>query len=77
MYNEDIDGSIAHVTMLGEQGIVSKEEADQIIAGLEVIRGKIASGEIVFNVDDEDATIITEILVEVDGEAIWTSVYNG
>lgn len=54
MYNEDIDGSIAHVTMLGEQGIVTKEEADQIIAGLESLRGKIASGEIVFNVDDED-----------------------
>ena len=67
MYNEDIDGSIAHVTMLGEQGIVTKEEADQIIAGLEVIRGKIASGEIVFNVDDEDihmgieARLIAEI----------------
>ncbi len=54
MYNEDIDGSIAHVTMLGEQGIVTKEEADTIIAGLEKIRGQIASGEIVFNVDDED-----------------------
>ena len=26
MYNDDIDGSIAHVTMLGEQGIVSMEE---------------------------------------------------
>ena len=26
MYNEDIDGSIAHVTMLGRQGIVSEEE---------------------------------------------------
>ena len=26
MYNEDIDGSIAHVTMLGKQGIVSNEE---------------------------------------------------
>ena len=67
MYNEDIDGSIAHVTMLGEQGIVTKEEADQLIAGLEVIRGKIASGEIVFNVDDEDihmgieARLIAEI----------------
>ncbi|MCI5688455.1 argininosuccinate lyase [Anaerovoracaceae bacterium 42-11] len=54
MYNEDIDGSIAHVTMLGEQGIVSAEEAKQIIAGLETIREKIKSGEIVFNVDDED-----------------------
>ena len=25
MYNEDIDGSIAHVTMLGEQGIIAME----------------------------------------------------
>lgn len=32
MYNEDIDGSIAHVTMLGRQGIVSEEEKEQIIA---------------------------------------------
>lgn len=54
MYNEDIDGSIAHVTMLGEQGIVTKAEADEIIRGLEKIRKEIASGEIVFNVDDED-----------------------
>ena len=30
MYNEDIDGSIAHVTMLGKQGIVSNEEKDQV-----------------------------------------------
>ena len=54
MYNEDIDGSIAHVTMLGEQGIVTMEEAREIIAGLETIRAKVASGEIVFDVDDED-----------------------
>ena len=54
MYNEDIDGSIAHVTMLGRQGIVSEEEAEKIIAGLEKIREKIKSGEIVFDVNDED-----------------------
>lgn len=54
MYNDDIDGSIAHVTMLGEQGIVSMEEKDAIIAGLEDIRKSIENGEIVFNVDDED-----------------------
>ena len=40
MYNEDIDGSIAHVTMLAEQGIVSAEECEQIIGGLEKIREK-------------------------------------
>ena len=54
MYNEDIDGSIAHVTMLGEQGIVSMEEKDIIIKGLEEIREEIASGIIVFDVNDED-----------------------
>ncbi|MGN0660078.1 MAG: argininosuccinate lyase [Emergencia sp.] len=69
MYNEDIDGSIAHVTMLGEQGIVSMEEKDQIIAGLEKIRGKIASGEIVFDVNDEDIHMgIESRLIEEIGE---------
>ena len=54
MYNEDIDGSIAHVTMLGKQGIVTEEEAKTIMAGLEDIRKDVAAGKIVFNVDDED-----------------------
>ena len=54
MYNEDIEGSIAHVTMLGRQGIVSEEEKEQIIAGLKGIKQEIADGKIVFNVDDED-----------------------
>lgn len=54
MYNEDIDGSIAHVTMLGKQGIVTEEETKAIIDGLEGIRKDIADGKIIFNVDDED-----------------------
>lgn len=54
MYSEDIDGSIAHVTMLAKQGIVTQEEADTIIAGLEKIREGVADGTITFNVDDED-----------------------
>lgn len=54
MYNEDIDGSIAHVTMLGRQGIVTPAEAEQITAGLEGIRADIEAGKIVFDVNDED-----------------------
>ena len=54
MYNEDIDGSIAHVTMLADCGIVTDDERDQIIAGLEKIRERIAAGEIEFTVEDED-----------------------
>ncbi|MCD8125158.1 MAG: argininosuccinate lyase [Lachnospiraceae bacterium] len=54
MYNEDIDGSIAHVTMLSEQGIVTTEEKDIIVRGLEEIRQEISEGKTVFTVDDED-----------------------
>ena len=54
MYNEDIDGSVAHVTMLAKQGIVTEAERDQIIAGLEGIRADIAAGKITFTVEDED-----------------------
>ena len=53
MYNEDIDGSIAHVTMLGRQGIVSEEEKDQIIAGLKEIKQEIADGKIIFNAEEQ------------------------
>ena len=54
MYNEDIDGSIAHATMLAKQGIISAEERDQILAGLEKIRAEVKAGKITFDVDDED-----------------------
>ena len=54
MYNEDIDGSIAHVSMLAKQGIVTEEEAETIISGLEKIRAGIADGTIKFDVEDED-----------------------
>ncbi len=69
MYNEDIDGSIAHVTMLGEQGIVSMEEKDIIINGLEEIRKEIAEGKIVFDVNDEDIHMgIESRLIQRTGE---------
>ena len=35
MYREDIEGSIAHATMLGECGIIRKSEAEHIVEGLE------------------------------------------
>ena len=30
LYRQDIEGSLAHATMLGRQGIITKEEADRI-----------------------------------------------
>lgn len=60
MYDEDISGSIAHVSMLGDQRIISKEESAQIIGGLESIRQRIKDGEIQFDVDDEDIHMAIE-----------------
>ncbi|WP_030542080.1 argininosuccinate lyase [Streptomyces albus] len=54
MAMQDIDGSIAHVTMLCEQKIVSAEDAVAIKDGLEVIRTEISSGSFPFSVELED-----------------------
>ncbi|OMP67455.1 argininosuccinate lyase [Domibacillus epiphyticus] len=51
---EDIEGSIAHVTMLGETGILTKEEMDQIKSGLEVLKKKAEAGEIEYATSLED-----------------------
>lgn len=51
---EDIEGSIAHVTMLGETGILTNEEMDQIKSGLEALKKKAEAGEIEFSVSLED-----------------------
>ena len=44
MWREDIDGSIAHADMLGNQKIIPREEADQLIAGLRAIREDLEFG---------------------------------
>jgi argininosuccinate lyase len=53
-YNEDIDGSIAHVTMLGKQGIIEKKEAEDIIKCLNEIRADVESGKLEITDEYED-----------------------
>lgn len=60
LYDCDIIGSIAHVTMLSEQGIVTKEEKEKIINELNNIKIQIEKGEIEFNVHDEDIHMAIE-----------------
>jgi argininosuccinate lyase len=45
MLDEDIDGSKAHATMLGETGLIAKEEAEQLCNGLDRVGREIRSGE--------------------------------
>lgn len=63
LYDCDIAGSIAHITMLCEQGIVNKEERDKIIKTLKEIELEIENGEIEFSVHDEDIHMAVEGLL--------------
>ncbi|MEO5369247.1 MAG: argininosuccinate lyase [Magnetococcus sp. DMHC-1] len=54
LFRQDIRGSIAHGRMLGRQGIIPKNEADEIVRGLEQILGELERGELPFRNDLED-----------------------
>ena len=54
LYRHDIAGSIAHVRMLGRQGIIADEDAEAIVHGLEAIRGEIEAGDFPWREELED-----------------------
>jgi len=54
MYHQDINGSIAHATMLAKVGVLTDDEKQQIIDGLEDIRAEIAAGKFEWSVTLED-----------------------
>ncbi|AZZ60039.1 argininosuccinate lyase [Oenococcus sp. UCMA 16435] len=47
LYKEDIQGSIAHATMLGKQGIISQKDSTDIIGGLKEILTEIEQGNLI------------------------------
>ncbi len=54
LYAHDIQGSIAHATMLAATGVLTAAERDQIVAGLEIIRADIEAGRFRWSVALED-----------------------
>ena len=54
LYKVDITGSLAHAEMLGKQGIISIEEAEDITKGLKSILGDIESGSLKIDSAAED-----------------------
>jgi len=59
MASFDVQGSIAHVTMLGEQGLMSPENAAEAVAGLHTILQEINKGD--FSIDDTAEDIHSQI----------------
>lgn len=60
MYKHDIQGSIAHATMLGKCGIISEEDSKTIIKGLGEILEDIESGKLEFDPNAEDIHMFVE-----------------
>ncbi|MGH7891833.1 MAG: argininosuccinate lyase, partial [Thermodesulfobacteriota bacterium] len=69
LYKEDIEGSIAHVTMLAENGIILKNESEKITKGLKQIEKEIDSGKFPFREEYEDIHLnIEKRLIEKIGD---------
>jgi argininosuccinate lyase len=69
----DIKGSIAHVRMLGKQGIIAPQEATDIENGLECVLSEVMAGSFQFKTEDEDVHMavekrLTEIVGAVGGK---------
>ena len=68
LYPYDISGSIAHATMLAKTGIITQQDAQQIIGGLEEILKEIAEGTFQFSLELEDIHMnIEHRLIEKTG----------
>ena len=63
LYHHDINGSIAHATMLAKVGVLTEAERDQIIQGLEEIRAEIVAGKFTWSVSLEDVHMNIEAML--------------
>jgi len=73
LYAQDIDGSIAHATMLGAQGIITPQEANTLCEGLKQVKSEIQEGKFIFDIEDEDIHMavekrLTQIVGDVGGK---------
>jgi argininosuccinate lyase len=70
LYRHDIAGSRAHAKMLAEQGLITHEECDRILAGLAEIEQEISDGRFEFKLELEDIHMnIEKVLVDKIGPA--------
>lgn len=69
-YKQDIEGSKAHVAMLGRQNILTKEEAEQILEALDGILEDVESGKLAITEEYEDIhSFVEAVLISRIGDA--------
>ena len=76
MYQQDIQGSIAHAKMLTEAGLLTSQELEAIIGGLTQIQQEIAAGDFQFSIKQEDIHMNIEArltdLIGITGKKLHT-----
>ncbi len=77
LYQWDIKGSIAHARMLGNVGVITKDEAEQIIDGLTEILIEIEAGKVVFDPSSEDIHMNIEVLLTNKIGAVGKKLHTG
>lgn len=77
LYKQDIQGSIAHARMLGEIGVLTPAEAEQIIEGLGGILADIQAGKVQFEVGAEDIHMNVEKLLTERVGTVGKKVHTG
>ena len=65
----DVRGSIAHARMLGETGILSRDESEDLVRGLEAVLREVEDGDLSWTLGDEDVhTAVERRLREIVGD---------
>ena len=77
MFREDIAGSRAHVMMLADVGLLSNDERDQLLGGLDAVEAEMASGAFEPIGSDEDIhTAVERRVTEIVG-AVGGKIHTG
>ena len=77
LYAYDIQGSIAHATMLARQGILTDAEREAIVSGLERVRARIEAGDFTWSIPLEDVHMNVETALTADIGAAGKKLHTG
>jgi argininosuccinate lyase len=77
LFEEDIQGSIAHVRMLGMQGILPEDDVANIVGGLRRVYARIAAGDVDVHDADEDIHMAVEKMLCADIGPVGGKLHTG
>ena len=77
LYREDIRGSIAHAQMLGAVGVLTAEEAETLVQGLQAVQADIEAGKVQFTTEDEDIHMNVERLLTAKVGDVGKKLHTG